>query len=76
MVKVEISTREETILEPDLLILDPVYPDILPFTCTVMNKLEIQSEKIRAILTRNKARDLYDLWFLFKRSKGEFCNLG
>ncbi|MHB8397105.1 MAG: nucleotidyl transferase AbiEii/AbiGii toxin family protein [Thermoplasmataceae archaeon] len=75
-VKVEISTREKTLLEPDLLTLDPVYPDILPFTCPVMNRREIQSEKVRAILTRNKARDLYDLWFLFKRSNGEFCNLG
>ena len=54
-VKVEISTREETLLEPDLLALDPVYPDILPYACTVMNRREIQSEKVRAILTRNKA---------------------
>ena len=74
-VRVEISTREKTLLDPDLLTFDPIYQDVLPFTCTVMNRREIQSEKVRAILTRNKARDLYDLWFLFKRSNGEFCNL-
>jgi len=28
---------------------------------------EVFAEKIRAIMTRNKARDLYDLWFLIKK---------
>lgn len=74
-VKVEISTREEILLEPGLLNLDPAYPDILPFICPVMNVREIQSEKIRAILTRSKARDLFDLWFLFNHSNDEFCTL-
>ncbi|EQD34490.1 protein containing DUF1814 [mine drainage metagenome] len=74
-VKIDISTRERILLEPGILSLDPPYPDILPFSCAVMNARELQAEKVRAILTRNKARDLYDLWFIFKRSSGDFCTL-
>lgn len=29
---------------------------------------EILAEKIRAICTRSKARDIYDLWFLLKKN--------
>ena len=40
------------------------YPDVLPFTLVFMSPEEILAEKIRALLTRNYARDLYDLHFL------------
>ena len=33
----------------------------------IMDEIEIISEKVRAIMTRNKARDVYDLWFLLKK---------
>ena len=32
-----------------------------------MDPSEIMAEKIRAILTRNNARDVYDLWFLTQK---------
>lgn len=44
----------------------PVSP--MPFIDHYSRK-EILAEKIRAILARSKARDVFDLWFLFK--KGE-----
>ena len=42
----------------------PPYPDIIPYQLRLMHPEEIAAEKIRAILTRNSARDLFDLYFL------------
>jgi len=66
-VRVEISKREEVKKKPDVIELDANYTDILPFFVVVMNTEEIMAEKIRAILTRNRARDIYDLWFLLRK---------
>jgi predicted nucleotidyltransferase component of viral defense system len=63
----EISKREKVLKEPKAVEFDPPYPDVLPFTVWVMDLEEICAEKIRSILTRNYARDLYDLWFLLKK---------
>ena len=75
-VKLEFSMREAVLKIPDFSALSPDFQEIIPFSCLVMNAIEMQSEKIRAILTRNKARDLYDLWHLFRNSRGELCNTG
>jgi predicted nucleotidyltransferase component of viral defense system len=45
----------------------PIYKDLPPYTIPVMNPEEIMAEKIRAILTRDSARDVYDLWFLIEK---------
>ncbi len=45
----------------------PAYREIPSFDVFVMGPEEILAEKVRAILTRNKARDVYDLWFLLRR---------
>lgn len=66
-VRIEISKREAVKRKPDVLELDANYTDILPFFVLVMNNEEIIAEKVRAILTRNRARDIYDLWFLLKK---------
>jgi predicted nucleotidyltransferase component of viral defense system len=63
----EISKRERVLRKPKVVEFDPPYPDVLPFTVWVMDLEEICAEKIRFILTRNYARDLYDLWFLLKK---------
>jgi predicted nucleotidyltransferase component of viral defense system len=44
-----------------LLTINPFYEDILSYTVLVLHVEEILAEKIRAILTRYKARDVYDL---------------
>lgn len=43
------------------------YREIPSFEVCVMGEQEIAAEKIRAILSRDKARDVYDLWFLLKK---------
>ncbi|MCL6002326.1 MAG: nucleotidyl transferase AbiEii/AbiGii toxin family protein [Thermoplasmatales archaeon] len=43
------------------------YSDIPAFDVIAMNEKEILAEKIRAIVTREKPRDVYDLWFLLKK---------
>lgn len=50
--------------EPKTLI--PAFPDVPPFVINVMSLDEILAEKIHAILSRTKARDLYDLFFIMR----------
>ncbi|MBI2630586.1 nucleotidyl transferase AbiEii/AbiGii toxin family protein [Candidatus Pacearchaeota archaeon] len=42
------------------------YVDINPFYVRIMSLKEIIAEKIHSLLARDKARDLYDLFFLLK----------
>jgi len=65
--RIEISKREKVLLEPEAREIVPVYTDLHPYTVLIMHPKEILAEKIRAILTRTKAKDLYDLWFLLKK---------
>lgn len=65
--RVEVSLREKVILKEEIHEVVPVYPDLQPYLLTMMNPEEILSEKVRAIMTRNKARDVYDSWFLIKK---------
>lgn len=49
------------------------YQELPSFNILVLDVEEIAAEKIRCILTRDKPRDVYDLWFLYK--KGITINL-
>lgn len=64
---IELSLREKVLLDAEALEIVPVYPDIQPYILAVMNMKEIMAEKVRAILSRNKPRDVFDLWFLIKK---------
>lgn len=66
-VRIELSFREKTSLEPMPTSIQPPYPDLLPYAVNTMNLTEIAAEKIRAVLTRQSARDLFDLYFLFRQ---------
>lgn len=66
-VRVEISIREKTILTPVNRFVDSPYPDVLPFSVLMMDPEELLAEKVRAVMTREKARDIYDLWFLMRK---------
>jgi len=44
----------------------PSYIDINPFSLRILNLKEILAEKIHSIFAREKARDLYDLFFLLR----------
>ncbi len=65
--RIEVSTRERVVLEPVWREIVPVYNDLQPYIICVMHLEEIFAEKVRAIMTRTKARDVYDLWFLLKK---------
>lgn len=65
-VTLNLSRRERpTLLSNKLLIAS--YTEIPSFEVTVLDAKEIAAEKIRCIMTREKPRDIYDLWFLYKR---------
>ncbi len=66
-VKIEISERKDLKLKPILKEIIPYYSEIPPFSVFVMDPVEIACEKIRAIMKRNYARDIYDLWYLTKK---------
>ncbi len=66
-VRVEISRRETLLLPVEAKTFAPLYPDVLPFTLSIMAPPEILAEKFRALFMRNKARDLYDAWFLIAK---------
>ncbi|MEA2071597.1 MAG: nucleotidyl transferase AbiEii/AbiGii toxin family protein [Asgard group archaeon] len=45
----------------------PIYKDLPPYLLPTMNPSEIMAEKIMALFTRERSRDLYDLYFLIKK---------
>ena len=63
-IRIEASRREEVSLPPQSAEIDPPSYDLLPYVLEVMHFEEIAAEKIRAIYTRDRARDLYDLYRL------------
>ncbi len=65
-VTINISKRERPI-SPLKKLLITTYPEIPSFELSVLDVEEIAAEKIRCILTREKPRDIYDLWFLSKK---------
>lgn len=65
-IRIDINIKSEVLLPVAVETLYSGYREILPFQVLCMNKNEITAEKIRAIMTRDKARDVYDLWFLMK----------
>lgn len=64
-ITINISRRERPEHFTDRM-LRPSYQEIPSFEVSVLDQQEIASEKVRCILTREKARDVYDLWFLLK----------
>ena len=54
----------EKVLQPSKSVLDTVYPVIFTSFIYHLSPEELFAEKIRALLTRQKGRDLFDLWYL------------
>ncbi|MDY6765215.1 MAG: nucleotidyl transferase AbiEii/AbiGii toxin family protein [Halobacteria archaeon] len=46
---------------------NPMFQDIMSFDLAVLTQEEILAEKIRAIMTRNQAKDLYDVYHLLEK---------
>lgn len=66
---VEISKRELPKTR-EIVKIDSAYLDIPDYTVIVMSKEEILAEKVRAIMTRDRPRDFYDLWYLLSHGVG------
>lgn len=45
-------------------VISRLFSDVPPFTIVVLDKKEILTEKIRALINRAEPRDLYDIWML------------
>lgn len=66
-VRIDINNKSSIDMVPVLKNYSSIYPEIPSFSILAMQEAEIMAEKIRAIVTRNKARDLYDLWYLMAK---------
>ncbi len=65
-VNLDFSFREK-VLQPQKSIIDTNFPVIFTSYVYHLSKEEIFAEKIRALMTRTKGRDLYDLWYLMSQ---------
>lgn len=66
-IEIDISFREKIYVKPLISRISHPYNDIPSFYLNSMDLTEILAEKIRAILTRDKARDLYDCEYLLSK---------
>lgn len=64
----DINLKEKNFLEPEKKQIGLFIDEIPIFEVIVLNETEIFLEKIRTIMQRNKARDLYDIYYLSLRS--------
>ena len=60
-VRIDISLRGEKVTTSRELVVSE-YDDLRPFVITVLTREHMMAEKVRALLLRGKARDVYDLW--------------
>ncbi|MFH1633503.1 MAG: nucleotidyl transferase AbiEii/AbiGii toxin family protein [Chloroflexota bacterium] len=65
-VRVDINRRQESVNTRRELV-SPDYDDLRPFVVTAISLEHMLAEKVRAMLTRGKPRDLYDIWFLIRQ---------
>ena len=72
-VSINISLRERPVSMKPLFYTSP-YREIPSFEMYVLAPEELLAEKIRAVMTREKARDVYDVWFLLR--KGTALDMG
>lgn len=66
--RIDISLREKLLSNPSFIAINPIYSTIPLYSVKTMSYDEILAEKIRAIISRKKARDIYDVWFLLKKN--------
>lgn len=64
---IDINIKSSIDVEPVNSRYSPIYKEVPPFSMLIMDEKEILAEKVRAILSRDKARDVYDLWFLIQK---------
>ena len=72
VIYVEVSGREKVLLPGIPLKIDFPQYDIPVKTLSGMNLDEVGSEKVRAILTSEKGRDIFDLYYLIHNKEIKF----
>jgi predicted nucleotidyltransferase component of viral defense system len=65
-VRVDVNRRPEPV-ETHRELVTADYADVRPFVVTALTSAHLMAEKIRALLMRGKARDLYDIWLLLRQ---------
>ncbi|MBI5824069.1 MAG: nucleotidyl transferase AbiEii/AbiGii toxin family protein [Chloroflexi bacterium] len=65
-IALDFSFREK-IFSNDRSIIQTAYPVLFTSYVYHLSQEEVLAEKIRAVMTRKKGRDLYDLWFLLSK---------
>ncbi len=64
---IDFSFRENVELKPTIKTIGRFLEELPEFDVAVMDEKEILAEKVRAIMSRTKARDVYDLFFLLEK---------
>lgn len=64
---IDINLKSSVELDPEFIAYNPSYPDIPKISFLCMKQEEIFAEKIRALMTRERARDLFDLRFMMEK---------
>lgn len=67
--KIDISIKNKVLRGFDVKNYVPEYIDINPFSLRILKPKEMVAEKIHSLIMREKARDLYDLFFLLRISE-------
>ncbi|MFZ5858815.1 MAG: nucleotidyl transferase AbiEii/AbiGii toxin family protein [Chloroflexota bacterium] len=65
-ISLDFSFREK-VFSDDRTVIQTAYPVVFTSYVHHLSQDEILAEKIRALMTRKKGRDLYDLWYLLSR---------
>lgn len=66
-IEIDVSKREDVLLEPEWVRMFFEYPETRVVNALGLQEKELMAEKLRALATRDKARDLYDCWFMLKQ---------
>lgn len=66
-IEIDVSKREDVFMDPEWTRLFFEYPEIRVVNALGLQKEELLAEKLRALSTREKARDLYDCWYLINQ---------
>lgn len=65
-VGIDINKMSKVFLDPQFLSYNPLYQELSQISLLCMQPQEIFAEKVRAMMTRQRARDLFDLHFLLQ----------
>ena len=65
---IDVNVKSSVDLKPEFLEYNSFYPDLPKISILCMKQEEIFAEKIRALMTRTRARDLFDVNFLLEKN--------